>query len=161
MTIATVEPETYSPSPRVTSVASDDWNRADGDVRVDVSVAVPVNSHWRDDYATTSTGFLVAEPEEPLREKFARLKREWLDDIEDQSVIDFMHGSYQQIVGMGQDAIPFLLDELPRESGHWFWALRAIAGRDVAGPTDDYDAAAAAWLEWGRKRGVIRASVRS
>jgi hypothetical protein len=98
--------------------------------------------------------------EEPLREKFERLKREWLDDMEDMSVIDFTHDAYQQIIRMGPPAIPFLLHELQQESGYWFWALRAITGEDAAQPGDDYDAAVAAWLRWGRNRGKLRAVVR-
>ena len=91
--------------------------------------------------------------------RFERLKQQWLDDIADMSVIDFMHPAYQQIIGMGEPVLPFLLHELQQESSYWFWALRAIAGEDAAQPNDDYDAAAASWLEWGRRRGYVGAGV--
>lgn len=64
-----------------------------------------------------------------------------------------MHPAYQRIIGMGQDAIPLVLNEMQRQPGHWFWALRAISGADpvpaehignVAAMTDD-------WLGWGRE----------
>ena len=41
-----------------------------------------------------------------------------------------MHPAYQQIVGMGRSAVPFILKELANGPGHWFWALRAISGED-------------------------------
>jgi hypothetical protein len=36
--------------------------------------------------------------------------------------------AHQQIIGMGNEAIPLILDELQREEDHWFWALNAITG---------------------------------
>src|SRR5260221_14305998 len=43
--------------------------------------------------------------------------------------------AYQQIIGMGKEVIPLILDELHREEDHWFWALKAISGQDpVAHP---------------------------
>ena len=63
---------------------------------------------------------------------------------------------YQQIIGLGAVAVPLILGELRRETDHWFWALEAITGEnpvpsEVAG---DVEAAAAAWLRWGREKGL-------
>ncbi|MCI0387582.1 MAG: hypothetical protein MOB07_02260 [Acidobacteria bacterium] len=41
-----------------------------------------------------------------------------------------MHPAYQRIIGLGPDAVPLILRELQRRSGHWFWALKAITGED-------------------------------
>ncbi len=41
-----------------------------------------------------------------------------------------MHPAYQQIIGLGKQAIPFLLRELDQKSGRWFWALKSITRED-------------------------------
>jgi len=40
----------------------------------------------------------------------------------------FMHPAYQQIIGFGSSALPFLFKELDQYPDHWFWALKAITG---------------------------------
>ena len=39
-----------------------------------------------------------------------------------------MHPSYQRIIGMGEDAVSLILNELNRRPDHWFWALYSITG---------------------------------
>ncbi|MEM9164929.1 MAG: hypothetical protein AAGC54_17905, partial [Cyanobacteria bacterium P01_F01_bin.4] len=41
-----------------------------------------------------------------------------------------VHPAYQQIIGLGQPAIPLLLREVEQKSGRWFWALKAISRED-------------------------------
>ena len=64
-----------------------------------------------------------------------------------------MHPAYQQIIGLGREAVPLLLRELEREPDHWFWALKAITGVDPVEPTQRgrVKEMAQAWLEWGKK----------
>lgn len=104
--------------------------------------------------------WLVDEPTSlTLESKFNKLMDEWrkdtshLSSIEDKSV----HYAYQRIIGMGNDALPFILKDLERQPGHWFWALSAITGEN---PIKEEDAGimknmAASWVEWGRKRGYL------
>ena len=33
---------------------------------------------------------------------------------------------------MGKQALPLIFEELRRKPNHWFWALNAITGQDVA-----------------------------
>ena len=89
------------------------------------------------------------------REKFAALAEAWLNDQAGKSRIDFSHPAHLQIVGMGQVAIPLLLEEVERRSGNWFAALRHIVGRTPVPPgaTGDFEAARSAWLRWGRENG--------
>ena len=67
-----------------------------------------------------------------------------------------LHPAYQQIIGMGPQALPLILRELEHKPEHWFWALRSIAREDpvlpkhrgvVAEMTQD-------WLKWGRMKGL-------
>jgi hypothetical protein len=67
--------------------------------------------------------------------------------------------AYQQIIGMGEPAIPLILSQLRLEGDQpdmWFWALQALTGADPVREEDrgDMVAMAKAWLEWGRANGV-------
>lgn len=86
------------------------------------------------------------------RERFHELVRQWknatffLSSITDMA----MHPAYQQIIGMGEDALPLLFEELRREPDHWFWALQAITGVNPV-PTEARGNVARmseAWLAW-------------
>jgi hypothetical protein len=65
--------------------------------------------------------------------------------------------AYQQIIGMGKDAIPLILDELQREEDHWFWALKSITGEDPVAPPDrgNMPKMTEAWLRWAEARGYM------
>ncbi len=65
--------------------------------------------------------------------------------------------SYQQIIGMGEPAVPLLLEELQREPDHWFWALEAITQESPVPPEakGKLNETARAWIEWGRQKGYI------
>jgi hypothetical protein len=66
-----------------------------------------------------------------------------------------MQESYQRIIGMGPDAVPFLLRELERKPGHWFWALYAITGINPIPPESEGNlkGMAKAWINWGKQQG--------
>ena len=68
-----------------------------------------------------------------------------------------MHPAYQRIVGLGPAAVPLLLRELERRPDHWFWALNAITGEDpvAAGDRGNLTGMTEAWLDWGRRHGLI------
>src|SRR5580765_5107750 len=63
-----------------------------------------------------------------------------------------MHPAYQQIIGMGKEALPLLLGELRQKPDHWFWALQAITGQNPVPASDrgNMTKMALAWLEWGK-----------
>ena len=65
--------------------------------------------------------------------------------------------AYQEIIAMGEAAVPLILKELERDLDHWFFALSRITG---ANPIPKASAGkvremAEAWLSWGRERGYI------
>lgn len=97
-------------------------------------------------------------PDDPLT-KFNRLKTEWEAETAHFSSITkiAMHSAYQQIIGMGQVAIPLILSEMDKKPDHWFWALRSITGEDPVLPehkgrlkqmTED-------WLKWGKEHSYV------
>ncbi len=90
---------------------------------------------------------------------FAVLAEQWyLDTLHSSAYLDkVLHPAYQRIIGLGKDAIPFILNELKDEPSEWFWALRALTGED---PTTSAMAGnrvetAKAWLNWGKENGYI------
>ena len=91
--------------------------------------------------------------------RFQLLKSEWesatavLSSVSEMS----MHPAYQQIIGMGPIALPFIFSELNDKPGHWFWALRSIAGEDPVLPEQRgrIKQMAATWIQWGRKHGYL------
>ena len=68
------------------------------------------------------------------------------------------HPAYQQIIGMGDEAVPLILRHIEKKPGHWFWALQAITGATPV-PEDCYgnlEKMTAAWIRWGREQGYLR-----
>src|SRR5437667_3416720 len=68
-----------------------------------------------------------------------------------------MHPAYQGIIGLGEPAVPLILEDLKQDPADWFWALAAITGdnpvpESSAGRVEEM---AEAWLRWGRERGLV------
>jgi hypothetical protein len=87
-------------------------------------------------------------------QKFYSLKAKWLKEIEflsDTNEICTCE-AYQQIIGMGEAALPFIHVELQTAPDHWFWALKAITCEDPVPENERGNLAAMtkAWLEWLR-----------
>ncbi|SRR6266404_4570335 len=87
-----------------------------------------------------------------LAAEFNKLAEKWYSDTARQSSVEEMvlHPAYQQIIGMGTDALPFVLRELKRTRAHWLWALAMIVRDDHAKPGQSFREAVDSWLEWGR-----------
>ncbi len=102
-----------------------------------------------------ATALLVPEP--VTAERFAQLAARWKIQRGPISSLSemVMHPAYQQVIGMGQSAIPLLLRELAQRPDHWFWALKAITGIDPVPPEHRGDLALMSddWLRWGREQG--------
>ncbi len=92
-----------------------------------------------------------------LEKRFRALADEWKSDVEFMSLTSRMvlRPAYQQIIGMGPDAIPLLLRELDERPHHWFWALKSITGCDPVPERSrgNFEETRAAWLEWGKAQG--------
>ena len=68
----------------------------------------------------------------------------------------FAHPAYQQIIAMGEAAVPYLLAELERQPDWWFAALKSITGADPVPASDRgrLSEMTRAWLQWGRAQGI-------
>ncbi len=97
---------------------------------------------------------------QPIQERFNLLAQDWksrtrhLSNVAQISLVS----SYQQIIGMGPNAVPLILTELQRETDHWFWALEAITGENPVPDSDagDMAASARAWIQWGKENGLLK-----
>lgn len=111
------------------------------------------------DRCEQSTVERYQERQELLEERFQRLAIAWREECGPTSSITemAMQPSYQQIIGMGHDALPLLLLELEDDPDHWFWALKAITGEDPVPPQSKgrLSEMAKAWLSWGRENHLI------
>jgi hypothetical protein len=92
-----------------------------------------------------------------LRVVFEELVAEWRRETKGASFPHqkAMNFAYQEIIGLGPDALPLILKELRTDLADWFWALVAITRKDVAEGVTDPAEAARRWLEWGRNIGHL------
>lgn len=92
--------------------------------------------------------------------KFCKLKKRWESDTAYLSSVSeiVLHSSYQQIIGIGKEAIPLILNEMVKKPGHWFWALNAITGVNPISQEKEgkIKEMTKAWLNWGRQEGYIK-----
>ncbi len=97
------------------------------------------------------------QSEIPTAVRFKTLADEWKRDTRFKSSLTakVMHPSYQAIIGMGKEALPFILDDLQRTRAHWLWALRAITQEDPVPEGVDFGTAVEVWLTWGRNLGKL------
>jgi hypothetical protein len=109
---------------------------------------------------TTAIAILQsAKLQDALAVEFAKLTAKWkMSRSASSSTISIViDPSYQRIISLGSKVLPLILQELARETDHWFWALRVISGDDPVAAQDrgNVKKMAAAWLEWGRKQGYV------
>ncbi len=98
---------------------------------------------------------------DPRWERFRSLAQQWRTETQwlSSSTEIAMHPAYQAIIGMGAEVLPMILDDLRHNSGHWYWALKAISNEDPVVPRDrgSIKKMKSAWLEWGHTKGLLRA----
>jgi hypothetical protein len=90
-------------------------------------------------------------------ETFRTLAQRWRSETGHLSIVQqkVMNRSYLEIIGLGQPALPLLLQELRERPSYWFLALSSIARENPARPGATFDEAVNDWLAWGRARGLI------
>lgn len=99
----------------------------------------------------------ASEHDQALVARFEQLAANWREERQflSSSTQMAMCPSYQQIIGMGRDALPLIFHELAKEPDHWFWALKSITGEDPV-PVEQRGMIremTRAWLHWAREHG--------
>ena len=126
---------------------------SNGDSPVDVPrISVPFNQ--------TVAG-LESIVNSAMATTFRQLHEKWLFEIDGISNFNFVmsHPDYLKIIGLGKDAIRFILEDLANDGGPWFTALASITrvenevvpiqhrGRGSLMRVD--------WLKWGELNGYF------
>jgi hypothetical protein len=70
---------------------------------------------------------------------------------------NFVLPAYQQIIGLGPEAVPFLLRALATDPDGWYWALRAITGADPVPDQHlgDLNAMRRDWYDWAANNDFV------
>ena len=104
--------------------------------------------------------FCSTLPERRMEERFVKLVEEWQRGTgglsSPRAIAD--HPAYQQIIEMGQMAIPMILQEMQENGGWWYPALRALTGENPV-PEEAKGRPplnGEAWLKWGRRNGYLQ-----
>ena len=110
------------------------------------------------EHALTTRPPNVAQSETaPSRETFECLADEWLRERPRGVDIAQMtrHPAYQDIIDLGDPAVPWILQRLAHKPDHWFVALSSITDASPVPPASRgrLDEMTAAWLDWGRQQG--------
>lgn len=94
---------------------------------------------------------------EDLTTKFSHLAQSWHNDTAHLSSVHAMarHPAYQEIINMGPEVVPLILQEMQRKPDHWFWALHAITGEDPAPKGSTVREATQAWINWGKNQDLL------
>jgi hypothetical protein len=99
-------------------------------------------------------------PSSGIEQSFRELADRWREETmhlssTPEAALNF---SYQQIIGMGKEALPLIFREMQTQGGHWFWALAAITRENPVQPEDrgKVRRMTQAWLEWGRENGYLQ-----
>lgn len=128
-------------------------NRRHAEVDEDQWYKEPSESHqW-------SVIHVVSRRRENVVDRFRELAAKWRHDTVFTSSISerLRHPSYKQILAMGQAALPLILEDLERTHFYWFPVLAAITQESPVPPHDigNVRQMTEAWLDWGRKRGLV------
>lgn len=105
---------------------------------------------------TFSPSALISRSEKEVEAKFAELAQSWreLTRAESSVMKRVMHPTYQRVIGLGPQAVPFIIRELHSRPDHWFWALASIVGSDEADGAETFKEAVRRWTEWAETRGA-------
>jgi hypothetical protein len=103
---------------------------------------------------------LTPDQRQTIDRQFRDLATRWSELTAFRSNIGALrhHPVYQELIALGEPAIPLILREREREpSVSWFGSLAAITGENPIPPelAGHVAAMAGAWLEWGRRQGYL------
>jgi hypothetical protein len=103
---------------------------------------------------------LTPEQRQSVERQFRSLATRWAELTLYRSNVGALrhHPVYQELIGLGEPAVPLILRELERRpSVSWFGMLADITGESPAPPelAGHVGAMAEAWLDWGCRQGYV------
>ena len=96
-------------------------------------------------------------PTETVEQRFRQLEAIWEADtmyLSDSHRI-IAHPAFQEIIGMGEAVVPFMLSDIEKGPSQWVWALPGITGENPVAPGDggNITKMGEAWLRRGHEKG--------
>ena len=114
-----------------------------------------------DDASAPQTATLSGKPPatDDLHAEFLTLAAQWREETAGYSITtpEIAHPAYLRIIGMGEQALPWIFEQLAEHGDQWYVALHAITGVDPV-PEEDRGRRSKmreAWLSWARDNGWI------
>ncbi|HEX9391005.1 MAG TPA: hypothetical protein VF928_06805 [Usitatibacteraceae bacterium] len=108
---------------------------------------------------STGTTHYLPKENSVAKTRFETLAKEWKRDTIALSSWDaiVLHPSHLKIIGLGSQALSWILADLQENGGLWFVALESISGENpvpeqMRGRTKDMKNI---WLKWGQENGYI------
>jgi hypothetical protein len=109
-----------------------------------------------EDKAVLRQAKVVADEPLTLEERFRRLADEWSRETRNVSSLTAMasHPKYRQIVDLGWDVVPYLIDDLQKNKRYWLPALAEITKLRPYDSTDEGNSKIMidSWVSWGKKK---------
>ena len=92
----------------------------------------------------------ASEHAQDVRTVFERLASDWEAETNAESSLAriFNNEKYLQIIGLGPQAVPYMLERFRLEPERWYGALRAVTRADPAAGDRSREAVVAAWDAW-------------
>ncbi len=94
-----------------------------------------------------------------ISEQFRQLANQWHRDTMCVSSLTDMvnHPAYRQIIQLGPEVVPVLLESLREQPDHWYEALSEITGENPVPPEHRgyIGLMAEDWIAWGRAKGLL------
>ena len=149
-------------------ISSEDWNvlmvnnlpngMQNIPIAIDLEFCHGVSYKFPASLVSTATTYV--DPDiASIEERLAVLANRWHDETDFISSTSLItsNDTYLQIISMGKEVIPLILEDLKERGGHWYRALRILSDEDPV-PIEakgDVRQMKRAWIEWGRERGYI------
>jgi hypothetical protein len=96
-------------------------------------------------------------PAETVAERFRRLAAAWQQAVayHSSTTVRTNHPAYREIIGLGPEVVPLLLQDLAANHTHWFAALREITGADPIpeSAAGNIPQMVESWLRWAKDHG--------
>ena len=93
------------------------------------------------------------------RKRFQELADRWQEEtffLSNSARIN-AHPALQEIISMGRPVVPLILERMRSQGGHWFGALRQLAGASPV-PLESrgrIKEMTQGWLDWGERNGYV------
>jgi len=122
---------------------------------------IPENGIILENFYFDGSNIKISE-EELLREKFKNLAKKWREEtcFLSDPVLIHNNSNYREIIKMGKDVLPFILEDLKETPSFWLEALKEISGENILEKETGYNGyiknAISLWLKWGEKKGYLK-----